>query len=103
VRVLRDRLSCRAVVITDGKRGCVVATEDDWFDAPPPKVKCRDATGAGDAFLGGVLFGLARDLRWTAIAALANACGAACCERLGAFPDPAASRQRVEDLRTRAP
>jgi arabinose-5-phosphate isomerase len=58
-----------------------------------------DTTGAGDAFLGGLLFGLARGLEPPAAALLANACGAACVEQLGAFPeDREAALARVREL-----
>jgi D-arabinose 5-phosphate isomerase GutQ len=58
-----------------------------------------DTTGAGDAFLGGLLAGLHRGLDWEDAARLGNACGAACVEKLGAFPDAAASsRARVLEL-----
>jgi arabinose-5-phosphate isomerase len=55
-----------------------------------------DSTGAGDAFLGGLLVALAAGLAWPDAGRLANACGAACVEKLGAFPDdPAWARERV--------
>jgi arabinose-5-phosphate isomerase len=55
-----------------------------------------DTTGAGDAFLGGVLVGLAAGLGWQDTLRLGNACGAACVEKLGAFPDDArAARDAV--------
>jgi arabinose-5-phosphate isomerase len=58
-----------------------------------------DTTGAGDALLGGLLVGLQHGLDWQSAARLGNACGAACAEKLGAFPDDAAAaRQRVLEL-----
>ena len=59
-----------------------------------------DTTGAGDAFLGGLLVGLARGLELRRPPArLANACGAACVEQLGAFPeDREAALARVREL-----
>jgi D-arabinose 5-phosphate isomerase GutQ len=58
-----------------------------------------DTTGAGDAFLGGLLAGLRHELGWEEAARLANACGAACVEQLGAFPaDPELARRRVLEL-----
>jgi sugar/nucleoside kinase (ribokinase family) len=49
--------------------------------------KVVDSTGAGDAFLGGYLAGEALGLGSLDSAKLGNACGAACVERIGAFPD----------------
>jgi arabinose-5-phosphate isomerase len=58
-----------------------------------------DTTGVGDAFVGGLLTGLHHGLEWEAVAQLANAAGAACAEKIGAFPDdPVAARCRVMEL-----
>jgi sugar/nucleoside kinase (ribokinase family)/D-arabinose 5-phosphate isomerase GutQ len=98
-RALRARFANRAVVITDGEAGCAIAAEgfEGFVRARP--VKVVDATGAGDAFLGGLLAALAAELSWEEAARLANACGAACVEQLGAFPeDPMRVRARVLEL-----
>jgi sugar/nucleoside kinase (ribokinase family)/D-arabinose 5-phosphate isomerase GutQ len=98
-RALRKRLGNRAVVVTDGEAGCAIAADrfEGFVRARP--VKAVDATGAGDAFLGGLLAALAADLGWEEAARLANACGAACVEQLGAFPeDPERARARVVEL-----
>ncbi len=62
------------------------------------KATAIDSTGAGDAFLGGMLAGLHHGLAWGNVLKLANACGAACCEISGATPDLAKSRARVFEL-----
>jgi arabinose-5-phosphate isomerase len=98
-RALRARFGNRAVVITDGEAGCAIAAEgfEGFVRARP--VKAVDATGAGDAFLGGLLAALSAELAWEDAARLANACGAACVEQLGAFPeDPERARARVLEL-----
>lgn len=98
-RRLRSRYGSRAVAITDGARGCAVSAEG--FEGTVSAFRVRrvvDTTGCGDAFLGGFLAGLRRGLPWPETARLANACGAACAETLGAFPIPGASRRRVEAL-----
>jgi arabinose-5-phosphate isomerase len=95
-RAVRRRFGSRAVVVTDGAAGCAIAAGD--FEGRVPGVPARavDTTGAGDAFLGGLLVGLHAELGWEAAGRLANACGAACVEKLGAFPDDAAAaRSRV--------
>ena len=98
-RALRERFGCEAVVVTDGAAGCAVAaTGFEGFVATHP-AKAVDSTGAGDAFLGGLLAGRCGGLDWLDAAGLANACGAACVERLGAFPEDAvAVRRRVFEL-----
>jgi arabinose-5-phosphate isomerase len=77
----------------------VVWADERLLRAPAARVRALDTTGAGDAFLGGLVAGLVRGLDWQQAALLGNACGAACCERLGAFPDdPARDRKRALEL-----
>lgn len=96
---LRARFGARAVVVTDGMRGCAIVAEgfEGWVPSLP--VKAVDTTGAGDAFLAGLLVALHHGLSWEAAGRLGNACGAACVERLGAFPEePLRARERVLEL-----
>jgi len=103
-RAARERYGNAAVVVTDGAAGCAVASDGFEGRVPAPRVEPLDTTGAGDAFLGGLLVGLDAGLGWEDAARLANACGAACCEKLGAFPDdPAAARARALALYDGAP
>ena len=98
-RTVRARFGNEAVVVTDGEAGCAIVAEG--FEGLVPAVAARalDTTGAGDAFLGGLLAGLHYGLAWEDAGRLGNACGAACVEKLGAFPDDAAAaRARVLEL-----
>ena len=98
-RGMRARFGNRAVVVTDGAAGCAIAAADFEGFVPATPVKALDTTGAGDAFLGGLLAALHHGLDWESAGRLANACGAACAERMGAFPDdPGAARARVLEL-----
>jgi arabinose-5-phosphate isomerase len=99
-RGLRERFRSRAVVVTDGAAGCAIAAEGVAMRVPGVAARqVADTTGAGDAFLGGLLTALHLGLDWAAAGRLANACGAACVEKLGAFPDDAAAaRARVLEL-----
>ena len=98
-RALRARFGCGAVVVTDGEAGCAIAAQGFEGCVRARAVKAVDTTGAGDAFLGGLLVALHHGLGWEAAGRLANACGAACVEKLGAFPDdPARARARVLEL-----
>lgn len=100
-RAMREVFECGAVAVTDGAAGCAVAASDFEGFVPAPRVKAVDTTGAGDAFLGGLLVGRAQQLSWEDAALLANACGAACVEQIGAFPENApAARARVLELYT---
>ena len=103
-RALRERFGSEAVVVTDGAAGCAIAARGFTGCVPARPVKPVDTTGAGDAFLGGLLVALDAGLSWPDAGKLANACGGACAEKLGAFPDdPAAARARVLELYDGAP
>ncbi|HVH19160.1 MAG TPA: PfkB family carbohydrate kinase [Myxococcota bacterium] len=96
---LRARFGCAAVVVTDGEAGCAIDADGFQGFVRARPVKVLDTTGAGDAFLGGLLAALHTGLDWESAGRLANACGAACVERLGAFPDDAAgARARTLEL-----
>jgi len=94
---LRERYGANSVVMTDGARGSLLCDEAGTRWIPAYLVaEVVDSTGAGDAFLGGLLAGQAMGLALEDAAKLGNACGAACVERVGAFPEEA------DALRSRA-
>jgi arabinose-5-phosphate isomerase len=98
-RELAASLDGAAVLITTGSEGCVGFVEGTSLVSPGCRVTVSDTTGAGDAFLGGLLAGLHYGLGWEDAARLGNACGACCCEQLGAFPGEAEpTRRRVLEL-----
>src|SRR5262249_35490494 len=83
---IRARYGNEAVIMTDGANGCAISWNDSSVRIPAFKVKAVDTTGAGDAFLGGVLAGLLWKMKWPEIGRLANAAAAIGIGRLGAFP-----------------
>jgi arabinose-5-phosphate isomerase len=98
-REIAGRFGVPAVVITTGEKGCVVRVDGSTLVSPAGQVSVLDTTGAGDAFLGGMLAALHHGLGWEDAARLGNACGAHCCEKVGAFPGAAAAaRARVLEL-----
>jgi sugar/nucleoside kinase (ribokinase family)/D-arabinose 5-phosphate isomerase GutQ len=97
-QILRQRYGSRAVIITDGEAGCAISSDELTDRIPAYRLKSIDSTGAGDAFLGGMIAGLRYGLTWVDALKLANACGAACCEICGATPDLSRSRSRVFEL-----
>jgi len=100
-RAVRERYANQAVIVTDGAAGCAISSPEFEGVIPGLEVEAVDTTGAGDAFLGGVLAGLHYGLDWEQAGVLANACGAACVEQMGAFPgQPARARARVLELYT---
>lgn len=95
---IRARYGNRAVVITDGERGCAIAAEETSLRVPGYRVRQVDATGAGDAFMGALLAGLRWGLPWEAIGRLGNAAGAVCVTRMGAFPATLELRNEILKL-----
>jgi sugar/nucleoside kinase (ribokinase family)/D-arabinose 5-phosphate isomerase GutQ len=96
--LLRRRYGSRGVIITDGVRGCAISSSQFTGCVPSNRIEPFDSTGAGDAFLGGMIAGLRFGLDWPDTLRLANACGAACCEIAGATPDLENSLARVLEL-----
>ena len=98
-----NRYGARLVAITEGAQGSVVTDGKQTVRAPAKPVEARDTTGAGDAFLGGLIAGLFHGLSLRDTASLANACGAVCCRIPGAFPQLGSSRDDVMALYDGAP
>jgi adenosine kinase len=66
-----------ALIITKGAEGSLIYTKDKRFDIPPAKPKAIvDPTGCGDAFRGGLLYGLLNDLDWEVTGRIAGLMGA---------------------------
>ncbi len=102
---MRARYGNQVVVVTDGEAGCAISAAGVALRVPAYAAnQVIDTTGAGDAFLGGLLVALEQSLDWVDALKLANACGTACVEKLGAFPEePEAARARVLELYDGAP
>jgi sugar/nucleoside kinase (ribokinase family) len=58
--------------ITDGAEGCLVVHQNEVARVPGFPVQAIDLNGAGDAFAGGVLYGLSNDLSVTESARWGN-------------------------------
>jgi D-arabinose 5-phosphate isomerase GutQ len=101
------RVGCWAVAnsLRPGMRGCGLAIRDNassytCVEVPAAQgIEQVDATGAGDAFFGGVIASIAHwgfptdNPSLTRLGAVASSAGAACCEVVGALP--LASSRRV--------
>lgn len=86
---MRD-LGCDTTIISLGAEGALLITAEGEFLFPAPRVEVVDTTGAGDAFVGGLLFTLSRENYWNhALLAEAisnaNACGAMAVTAKGAM------------------
>jgi sugar/nucleoside kinase (ribokinase family) len=87
----------RAALITRGPEGCRVVTESDRRNVPAFPVAAIDPTGAGDAFVAGVAWGMAQRWSWQEIGRFANAVAALACRSLGA-QESLPTLQEVEAL-----
>ncbi len=82
---LHERYGCFLVAMTQGARGSLAYVGGEYIATPgfrPPV--CKDTTGAGDAFRGGFIYGLARGLSITETLRCANGVAALSCRELGA-------------------
>jgi sugar/nucleoside kinase (ribokinase family) len=87
VKALQNRMrgaTLRAALITRGPEGCRVVTETESVNVPTFAVDVIDPTGAGDAFVAGVAWGMAQRWSWPDVGRFANAVGALACCSLGA-------------------
>ncbi|KAL9255159.1 putative fructokinase-7 [Drosera capensis] len=83
----------KLLIVTEGSEGCRYYTKSFKGKVAGLKVEAIDATGAGDAFVSGLLGNLASDLtlyqdekRLRQVLLFANACGAATVTQRGAIP-----------------
>lgn len=83
---LKARYGCAVVGMTMGKKGALVYCDGQFLESPAYEVPgaCRDTTGAGDAFHGGLLYGLLRGEDLETTLKLANATASLKCRALGA-------------------
>jgi fructokinase len=91
----------RLLAVTQGEQGCTFFTPDSHGHIPGYPVRARDTTGAGDAFVAGMLSGLlTANGAWDTetlehTLTLANAVAALSTTRIGAMT-ALPSRQRVQ-------
>jgi sugar/nucleoside kinase (ribokinase family) len=78
------RLGPDLVAITQGAEGCLIASREKTVHVPAFKVKVVDTTGAGDAFMGALSYGLLQGWDHQRLGVFANACAALCCTKVGA-------------------
>ncbi len=84
-------LGAEIVAITLGKNGTFISKNNENAIVESIKVKAIDATGAGDAFVGAVLYKVAQEEKWNTmdklkeIIAFANKVGAIVTTKYGAI------------------
>jgi ribokinase len=105
-----DRTHARArelgvptVIVTLGKRGCLLSQPNGYSFIPAHRVKAVDTTGAGDAFVGGFAAGLVEHGGDIAAAArLGQAVAALSVTKPGTAPSMPWRREVLKFIKTRA-
>lgn len=72
------------VAATLGSEGALCYIRGQYIHSPAFQIECRDTTGAGDAFHGGFIYGLLKNLSVEETLRFANAVAALKCRALGA-------------------
>jgi sugar/nucleoside kinase (ribokinase family) len=82
------RHDAKLAVVTRSEKGCVVINRDETIEVPAAPIdKLVDATGAGDLFAAGFLFGLARGRDHQTAARLGALAAAEVIQHIGARPE----------------
>jgi sugar/nucleoside kinase (ribokinase family) len=76
---------CRCVVVKRGQRGAAAMMGGEFVDVPPEPAHVLDATGAGDCFNAGFLYGWLAGRSLTECVVLANICGARAVQAFGGY------------------
>lgn len=100
---LKARYGCAIVGMTIGTAGAVVYCDGQFLESPAFEAPggCKDTTGAGDAFHGGLLYGLLHGDEIETSMLYGNAVAAMKCSALGARTALPTKPQLQEFLRTR--
>jgi ribokinase len=77
-------LGPKIVAVTMGTDGSLLASANTINHVRALNVTVVDSTGAGDAFMGGLSYGLLQGWDLPNVALFANACAALCCTEVGA-------------------
>lgn len=85
LNTLMQRCPARLVLVTQGKEGVIAWHQGAVKHYPATPVQCVDTTGAGDAFVAGLLYGLAAGQELVPAIALAQRCGALATTEKGAM------------------
>ena len=89
----------RLVVVSMGGDGAVFIDREQALLARPPKVEVRSTVGAGDAMVGGIVYGLIHGLPLADLARVATASGAYAVTRIGpGIEDREAHRKLIDQV-----
>lgn len=99
LKQVADRVD--ALVVTRGAKGSTILAKGKQYDIPCAKAESlADPTGCGDAFRGGLLYGLLQGMDWPTTGRIASLMGAIKIERVGPQNHrltPESFRERFKD------
>lgn len=90
-------MGARTVVMTLGRRGCIMKNKAEFHFVPAFDVKTLDTTAAGDTFCGALASELSNGKKWEEALKFATAASAICVTRMGAQPS-IPSEKEVRDF-----
>jgi len=96
-------LGVQSVVLTLGKRGCIMKDKNHHYVIPSFDVNTVDTTAAGDTFCGALAAQLGRGNDWEQSLIFATAASAICVTRLGAQPSIPTEKEVNDFLEERLP
>ena len=91
-------MGANTVVLTLGKKGCLLKNNQIVLYVPAFMVETLDSTAAGDTFCGALAAELSRDHNWEEALKFAAAASAICVTRIGAQPSIPAEKEVREFL-----
>jgi ribokinase len=97
-----DRLldmGAKSVVLTLGRKGCLMKNHREFHTVPAYRVKAVDSTAAGDTFCGSLAAVLCRGNQWEDALRFATAASAICVTRMGAQPSIPTEKEVLEFLK----
>lgn len=90
------------IALKMGKEGCMIITSNKRFKCQGNKVNCIDSSGAGDAFVSALIYGLTKDFPLKTTARFANWYASCNIQKLGprSFPSKDEIRNYLSTLAT---
>lgn len=91
-------LGVRNVVLTLGKKGCILKSDNCLLSFPAFRVEAVDTTAAGDTFCGALAAWLSQGKGWEDTLKFATAASALCVTRMGAQPSIPSEKEVLDFL-----
>jgi sugar/nucleoside kinase (ribokinase family) len=87
------------VVIKMGEKGAICSSQGKVYDCRPPiSIKAVDATGAGDCFVAGFIYGLLKNMDMMQCLQIANYCGGASVATVGGYHGAPQEKEIIQCL-----